>query len=409
MFVPESSEAALPMMFLLWCFWGSWPLARKQGGSGNAEFGLTYVFAQFLVTVLLCCSMGMANPQSTRHFDSRVFTEVLADELEHKAGAVLLSCFAGAILCLGDFLMACAIDVFGVVVACPVGFGIALTAGTTLNYVIEPRADPQLLFPGVACCLLGMLCNTASLVGKEHRDSSSIPEGSSKADADVEITVVSVDGATLEATTTDPAPKVNSQEVAVVVSSEEALAGQETRNTKLKWYFWLLPLIGGSCCASFGPITTAAATFGKLDPYAVYFAFMAGQLVTVLPMISVYSTLSGLSGEVSTIKRIWQAPCLVLKSYVDSRRKSPRGLAWNCLAGFATGSGYFFFFVGSPVVSRAVGFIFGCSGLLLSIFFGVFVFKEYHGASCRQKSFVAFATAFLVFALGLMSVAGKGD
>jgi len=31
---------------------------------------------------------------------------------------------------------------------------------------------------------------------------------------------------------------------------------------------------------------------------------------------------------------------------------------------------------GSPVVSRAVGFIFGCSSLLLSVLMGIFFFKD---------------------------------
>ena len=37
--------------------------------------------------------------------------------------------------------MACAIDLLGLAVACPVGFGLALTYGTALSYVIEPKSD----------------------------------------------------------------------------------------------------------------------------------------------------------------------------------------------------------------------------------------------------------------------------
>lgn len=356
MFTPESSEAALPMMFLLWLFWGSWPLCRKQGQTGNAEFGITYVVTQVFVTMVLCFSMGMMRFEGKRHFDERSFPEVLREEVQERFGAILLSAFAGAVLCAGDFIMACAIDVFGVVVACPIGFGIALTAGTTMNYVIEPEADPRLLFPGVLACLLGMLCDAASHAlpdANEYGKTSS--NGSSNG----------------------------------------------TDESSHKWYHWFLPLSGGVCCASFGPISTAAATFGELDPYAVYFFFMIGQLLMVLPMISIYTM------AVEASARSWRAPLLVLQRYADVSRKSPKGLYWNCMAGVATGGGYFLYFIGSPVVSRAVGFIFGTSGLLLSIFAGIFVFKEYTHASRRKKALVAGATFFLVSALGLMCVAGR--
>jgi glucose uptake protein len=376
MFVPGGSDVALPMMFLLWFSWGAWPAARKQGGSSNVEFGLSYVFTQFTITTLLCFSVGMLRAQGARHFDTRLFSDVIVAEVKSKTGAVLLSSLAGSILCLGDFLMACAIDVFGVVVACPVGFGIALTAGTTLNYIIEPRADPKLLFPGLASCVMGMLCNAASHARTDHtRDPS---EDSNTTNREIG----------LEKTNCETIPLVK----------QVPLRGATRKDT---CYMWLLPLIGGSCCASFGPISTAAATFGKLDPYAVYFSFMLGQLLTVVPMISVYCSVQG-SFETSTIL---QTPRGVLQAYIRSCRQRPKAFTWNCLAGLATGTGYFMFFIGTPVVSRAVGFIFGCSSVLLSIILGIFVFKEYENASCGQKALVACAAMFLVLALALMSVA----
>jgi len=367
------------MMFLLWFFWGSWPLFRKQGGTGNVDFGLTYVIMQVLATLLLCFSMGMVSLKDTRHFDDRHFHEVMAEEFHERIGAVLLSCLAGSVLCAGDFLMACAIDVFGVVVACPVGFGIALIAGSTLNYVIEPKADPALLFPGVVACFLGMLCDALSHAGDQEKN----------------VAVKKVAGQAEEM------DKVDTLEAAAAVPAEVVLESVPVQKQIVKPYHWALPLAGGCCCASFGPISTAAATFGKLDPYAVYFSFMIGQLLTVFPHVCLYTRLT--EAEHS----LWQVPSVVLRRYADACREKPRGFIWNSCAGIAVGSGYFLFFIGSPVVSRAVGFIFGCSGLLLSIFAGVFVFREYKDASPRRKALVAGASIFITTALGLMSVAGR--
>lgn len=160
--MPEDGSAALPMMFLLLIVWGSWPSCRKMSGSGNIEFEVCYVLTQFVLGMLLCVSFGMAAIEDTRHFSGALFTDVLRTELQLKPGATGLSILAGVSLCIGDFVMACAIDLLGVTVACPVGFGIPLTLGSTLNYVIEPKADPRLLFPGIVCCVLGMLLDTAS-------------------------------------------------------------------------------------------------------------------------------------------------------------------------------------------------------------------------------------------------------
>jgi len=431
MFVPEDGSAALPMMFLLLIVWGSWPSCRKMSGSGNIEFEVCYVLTQFVLGMLLCVSFGMAAIEDTRHFSGALFTDVLRTELQLKPGATGLSILAGVSLCIGDFVMACAIDLLGVTVACPVGFGIPLTLGSTLNYVIEPKADPRLLFPGIVCCVLGMLLDTASHASrkKELPTATAPPEpavptttGQCKGERasgnpDRETPVHKFPGIVccilgmLSGLMMGAAPHANRKEELPagmppeleVPSEKGGEVSGAPDGQSWNWKLLLVPILGGSCCAAAGAISTAAAAMGKLDPYVILFAFMIGQLMAVLPMLCIYTMiaqpkpLSGLSPV--------QLPRAILERFVAVSRKSPRSTLWNAMAGFCTGSGWFLFHIGTPVVSRAVGFIFGCSSPLTCIFFGVFIFREFDGQPFRPKACAALATLAFAAAMTLMTVA----
>merc|ERR1712060_671385 len=98
-------------------------------------------------------------------------------------------------------------------------------------------------------------------------------------------------------------------------------------------------------------------------------------------------------------------PGAILTHFCRSVHKAPRAAFWNAMAGVCTGTGWFLFQVGTPVVSRAVGFIFGCSSPLTCIFFGILIFREFHGQPCRAKLYSALATVFFVAAMVLMSIA----
>lgn len=377
MFAPESSDVALPMMLVMWFCFGIWPSLRKKGGSDTVNFGLTYVFAQVLITLCICFTFGMANPADAKHFDTEQFTQTLRKDISEKSFAVLTAMIAGVSLCSGDFIMAKAIDVLGLAVACPIGFGLALTYGTALTYAIEPKADAHLLFPGLGACLLGMLCNAASQA--EPRKSAGAPEDDvhkSKAES--------------------------SDKTSVAVEEVKIVASQpQGRGQGHGWYVFLLPIAGGLGCGSMSPITTAAATEGQLHPFSQLFSFMLGQLVAIFPLVSAFYWIA-LGSEGRRGRSPWQIPCAIWKGYFKQYRKA---LMWDALAGICVGLGYFMFMTGTPVVSKAVGWIFGSSSLLLSVVMGVLVFKELKGKSTRQQMLCAFCVIFLVTALALMCAA----
>ena len=67
-------------------------------------------------------------------------------------------------------------------------------------------------------------------------------------------------------------------------------------------------------------------------------------------------------------------------------RPAPRGSrAWTFLSGIFVSSGFFLYFTGTPVVSRAVGVVFACSSSVVNIICGALVFNEYRHASTVKK------------------------
>jgi glucose uptake protein GlcU len=349
-----------------------------MGGSGNIEFEMTYVLTQLVVVLVLCATLGMVPAREAEHFNGALLTEFLASELQEKPGSVLLSVLAGAVLCIGDFVMACAIDLLGVTIACPIGFSIPLIFGSSITYIIEPKADPVLLFPGVVLNLCGMLFDTASHAKMIERE----PESA---------------GNEPSACITAAGPQDSKPAESAIGNTFDEKSKDSPRN----WTLLLVPLLGGICLAASVPICTVAGSLGDLDPYIITCAFMVGQLLALLPMLTVYVML--VKPESFMVSGC--IPSVILAHFLESLRKAPRSSFWNAMAGVCTGSGWWLFLVGSPVVSRAVAFSIGCSGTLTSIFYGVVIFGEFRGQPCQANLYCGVATCFFLTAIVLMTIA----
>ncbi|CAE7318242.1 UPS4 [Symbiodinium sp. CCMP2592] len=500
MFVPASVDVALPMMFLLWFCWGIWPSARKKGGSTTINFALTYVCFQVLSSFFLCFTLGMANPQNTMHFDARQFHAVFADELSENSPAVLIALLGGLLLCSGDFIMAKAIEVLGLSVACPIGFGTAMVFGTALSYFLDtgPKADARLLFPGLGACLLGNVCNAASAW-----DVSCIKKGSGNTRSKRQTSTLQLGGhdkanggseegnpldagtypvkstSWLEPEAEDPSPEADEvpdetawvwspdadfwspdlpsgpeplkpiqqpsdnadstessvhntdeaeeshttepqyvQVVSTVFESESSKYKRSLhKRSAAKWDLdelethsaaaFLIPIAAGFFLGSPGPISTAAHMVGQLSPFSQLFCFMFGQLISIFPLVSVVTWVS-FCHQRRQGRSILTVPCAVLRGYATACSERPKAVLCDAFAGCCVGTGQFLFLVGSPVVSKAVGFMFGTSSLLLSVLMGIVVFKELRGKNLVQKLLTAVAVICLVLALSLMCIASLG-
>lgn len=153
----------------------------------------------------------------------------------------------------------------------------------------------------------------------------------------------------------------------------------------------LLSIGGGIGAGLFYPLVAKSLTGpAHLVPYTVNFVFAIGALTTALPM-----------------------SYLLMRKPVSGRQLSFRDYAagdiklhaWGVAGGVVWGLGTIANFVASyvPMIGPATSFAMGEGNTMISALWGVFVWKEFKGATIRVK--ILLTLMFLFFLLGLTSIA----
>lgn len=152
-----------------------------------------------------------------------------------------------------------------------------------------------------------------------------------------------------------------------------------------------LSLACGVAVGLFYPFVAKALTGpNHLGPYTVYFVFALGAAVSNLPM------------NYGLMRRPVSGQPLRMKDYFNGRASLH---AWGILGGAIWGIGTISNFVASfvPMIGPATSFSLGEGNTMISAIWGIFVWKEFHGAGVRVKSLLAIM--FLFFVLGLSCIA----
>jgi len=142
MIVVESYPVAVIMCFITMLCWGSWANTQKLA-SKEWRFQLfywDYVIGVLLLAILFALTMGNIGAAG------RGFFEDLSQAGIKYIGWAMLG---GVIFNLSNILLVAAIDIAGMSVAFPIGCGLSLILGTTINYIGKPEGNPNLLFLGV--------------------------------------------------------------------------------------------------------------------------------------------------------------------------------------------------------------------------------------------------------------------
>jgi len=153
----------------------------------------------------------------------------------------------------------------------------------------------------------------------------------------------------------------------------------------------LLSVIGGIGAGLFYPLVAKSlAGPGHLQPYTVNVVFSLGALASALPMIYLL------------MRKPISGPKLHWKDYAGGHAGVH---AWGLLGGLIWGVGTMANFVASyvPMIGPATSFSMGEGNTMISALWGVFVWKEFRGASNRVRVYLALM--FLCFLLGLTSIA----
>ena len=152
----------------------------------------------------------------------------------------------------------------------------------------------------------------------------------------------------------------------------------------------LLSLASGVVIGLFYPfVAKALIGTNHLGPYTVYFVFTIGALVSNFPL------------NYALMRRPVTGSPL---SVADYFRGGPAAHAWGVLGGLIWGTGTICSFVAAytPMVGPATSFSLGEGNTMISAAWGVFVWKEFHGASGTVRRMLTLM--FALFILGLVSI-----
>jgi glucose uptake protein len=153
----------------------------------------------------------------------------------------------------------------------------------------------------------------------------------------------------------------------------------------------LLSFIGGIGAGLFYPLVAKSlAGPGHLQPYTVNVVFALGAAASALPMIYLL------------LRRPITGSPLPFSDYATG---SLNAHAWGVAGGIIWGIGTIANFVASyvPMIGPATSFSMGEGNTMISALWGVFVWKEFKGASTRVRVYLSLM--FLCFLLGLTSIA----
>jgi glucose uptake protein len=153
----------------------------------------------------------------------------------------------------------------------------------------------------------------------------------------------------------------------------------------------LLSIGGGIGAGLFYPLVAKSLTGpDHLVPYTVNLIFALGALTTALPMAYLLMRKPVIGKQLS---------------FRDYTAGNMRVHAWGAAGGLLWGVGTIANFVASyvPMIGPATSFAMGEGNTMISALWGVFVWKEFKGATSRVK--LLLALMFLFFLLGLTSIA----
>ncbi|MBQ8286273.1 MAG: hypothetical protein IJZ10_08215 [Thermoguttaceae bacterium] len=356
MFLVESFGLAVAFCVVTMLCWGSWANAQKLVDSKwrYELFYWDYVFGVVAAALIFGLTMGSNGDELGRSF---------CEDLDQANGAAIAWAFAGGVVFnIANILLVAAIAIAGMSVAFPVGIGLALVLGVLWNYVANPAGsgDSTLLFAGVGLVTLAIITSALSY---RKRDAALQAEGGEKKPIGKGLTL------------------------AVVCGVLMSLFSYFVANSMAK-----VDLNGELLDPTFKNLAEAhkvgaGLEAGKMGPYAANMCFALGVLIS----------------------NFFVMPYLMKKPFVGEPvekgayfKGSLRNHFWGWIGGAVWAVGMTFSVVAAGAVSMAIAYGLGQGATLVSAIWGVFIWREFKGASKDVVRMLAAMFVFFVVGLGLI-------
>ena len=333
-FCADKMIAVLCCVLTMFC-WGSWANTQKLAGDKwpYKLFYWDYVLGLLLFSIVWGFTVG-----STGHNDWSFLANLKAAMATKEGWMSLGSAFLGGVIFnAANILLVVAIAMVGLAMAIPVGCGIALVLGTTVNYLMERKGDPMLIFGGVAILALAIIFS--SLAGKKREDAKQA------------------------APTADQKKVSMGKGMAVLIGCGVLMA-----------FFYAF--VARTIDTNF---TAAAPAAGKLTTYTGFFAFVLGTVLSTFAFNPL--PLKKKEGE----KRF----------FADGGKLHLVGILGGCIWSLGTAINY----VAAGTAGSAIAFGLGQGATIVSALWGILVWREFKGApkACALLN----AAMFLCFLAGV--------
>lgn len=266
----------------------------------------------------------------------------LADLAQADVACILSVILGGVIFNASNILLSASTSIAGLSVAFPLGVGLSLVLGVIVNYIGAPKGDPVVLFLGVALIVVAIICNG--------------------------------------------------------VASGKMQKSAESQNTNAKKGI-ILAVVAGVLMSLFYRFVARAMDLndfahpaaGMLTPYSAIFIFSVGVLLSNF----IFNTL--------VMRHPFVGEPVSYKEYFAGDFKTH-------LVGIAGGAiwclGTAFSYIASGKAGAAVSYALGQGAPMIAAIWGVFVWKEFKGAS--RRTYGLLAVMFLLFVAGLGCIVAAG-
>jgi glucose uptake protein len=345
MLLPQTYFATLLLMICSMLCWGSWANTYKITGKWRFElFYFDYAIGVLAASLILGFTAGSFG------FDGFSFLDSLMSVGKRQ---MLFAFLGGVVFNLANMLLVAAIAVAGMAVAFPVGIGTALVIGVVLNYIIDAKGNPILLFSGcgviVAAIIIDALAYRA-LGLLRHEQLAKTGKAPTRRSAPIKGIVISI--------------------------------------------------VSGILMGLFYPLVAKSQT-GDLavmfTPYAVGFVFALGVFFTT-PLFNMFFMNLPVEGD----------PVEFTDYFKGNFRQHFMG--WLGGAIWCLGTVSNFVAAAAPTqVGPATSYAMGQGATMVSALWGILVWKEFRGADTRVKSLLIVMLVLFVCGLALVAQAPLYD
>lgn len=337
MFIVSSYTLAVIFCFVTMLCWGSWANTQKIAAkSWRFElFYWDYVIGILLFSLLFGFTFGSSGEKGMS-FAASIGQASLSSIINPIIGGVIFN--------LSNILLVAAISVAGLAIAFPVGVGLCMVLGVIINYIATPQGNPVLLFVGMGIVLIAIILDAVA-----YKKLASM------------------------------AQKTSTKGIVLSVVAGFLMA-------------WFFRFIASAIATDQESTGAGLAEAGKLTPYAAFFFFAIGVLISNF-LFNTYLMKKPIEG----------AP-VSFKQYFEGNFKSHLS---GIIGGMVWALGTSLSLLAAAKAGYAISFGLGQCATMIGALWGVFIWKEFKGANRTVNQLLVLMFLFFSVGLAMLIMAGN--